>query len=574
MAAGYPADKYLVEGLEFVRPRAWLVEWNKRTLSLLLAAFCLVLLIASANFISLTVVSGVSRSREMAIREALGASRASLLRLILRENLAIGVAGATLAVIVAFGGVRLFRALAPPGRIARLQGLGMDAWTIGFALLAMVLVAGVGSLLAVSHRCGSLPIALRQRPSAGLRPAPDDASGRVQILLVTAQVALATVLLVSAGLVARSLQSMGKTDPGFDYRGVLLSGVGPGAGGWAHIGPAGIQEFFSATLTALQSTPGISAVGLTTAVFPSPAVLEFSVGQSARPSRFAGSLAWWQRVTNGYFAALRLPLLEGRLFSENPTGPPTEVLINRSLAREYFSGTNPVGQLLEVDPSYSYGGSHPEVLPMRVVGVVGDVRMGGLARPVRPEIYTPFLSLPAVSAYVLVRTHVAPARLSKRLRAIVAGADNRFVASDLKPFRSQVDEYLSPQRFLAVLNAAFGLTALALTLAGLYGFLAYIVRLREPEVAVRRALGAQDEQVLASVLGRALLLVLGGVAVGLFAAVGLMRLARAWFYGVSAADPWTYAGVGFALLVTGLLSAYFPAKRALGIDPAAVLREE
>jgi predicted permease len=571
-AAEYPADKYLVQGLRFVSPRSWLVEWNDRTLWLLLSAFCLVLLISSANFISLTLAAGVSRKREMAIREALGASQARLLRLTLRENLAVGVAGAAVAVVVAFGGVRLFRALAPPGRIARLQGVGIDAWTVGFTLLVMALVAVVSSILVVPRLPGPMSIVLRYHPSDRLRAAPDGTSRQLQVL-ATAQVALATVLLVSAALVARSLWSMARTSPGFDFRGVLLTGVGPAAGGWAHIEPARIREFFGVTLTELESTPGISSVGLTTAVFPWPSVLEFSVGQPARAGRFAGSLAWWQRVTNGYFATLRIPLLEGRLFTEGPTVPPSEVLINRRLALEYFPEADPIGQTLEVDPSYSFG-SRAEPMPMRVVGVVGDVQMRGLASQVRPEIYTPLLSLPAVSAYILVRSPLGPEAVLAKVRNIVGGAGHGMAVSNFKPFEDQMDEYLAPERFLAALSAVFALTALALALIGLYGNLAYLVRLRTPEVAVRRALGAQSRQILTLVLGRALLWVLGGVGIGLLAAAALMRLVRSWFFGVSSTDPWTFAGVALALLMTGLLSAYFPAKRALGVNAATALREE
>jgi putative ABC transport system permease protein len=575
MAAENPTEKYLAENLQLIRPRAWLVQWSKKTLWLLFGASCLVLLIACANLTALLALAAASRAREMALREALGASRFRLLRLALCESLTVALAGAAVAVLAALAGVRLFHVLTPVGEIARLEGVRIGAWTVGFALLVAALVAVVATVLAVPGRARRpISLALRERSSGWLRAAPDGASGWLRTLLVAGQVAMATVLLVAAGLISRSLWSMSEVRPGFDYRHVLVSGVGPAAGAWARIPPDEVRQDLAKLLAGLQSTPGVSAAALATDVFPWPGVVGFSAEEPTQSPQIAASVAWWQRVTNGYFALLRIPLLEGRLFSQSPVGPPAEALINRTLAREYFPSSDPVGRTLRVNLSFSYGPSSAEAVPVRIVGVVGDVRAGGLDRPVRPEIYTPILSNPSIGASILLRGKVDGPELSRHLRSLVAAVDNRMFADDFEPFRAQIEQDLATRRFLARLNGIFAVVALTLALVGLYGLLAYNVRLRTAEIAVRRALGAQDGQILSLVLGAALLLVLCGAGVGALAAAGLVRLARAWFYGVSPADPWTYVGVGFALLATGLLSAYVPARRALKVDPAIVLREE
>jgi predicted permease len=573
LATENPDDHYLADSLDLVRPLDEMVTHFRKTLWLLFGASCLVLLIACVNVAALMIGEGSSRFREMAVRESLGASRAQLLRLALGEGIVVGIGGAALGITLAFAGLRVFLALAPPKQIPRLEEVGIHPWTLAFVVLAAVASVILASLLGAPRR-GARRLAEDLRAAtARLGLASGSPRYRRQRLLVLAQVAAAMVLLVAAALVVRSLQARMEVHPGLDYRHVVAASVGPASFAESRQQHEASRLLFGRLLGALHASRGISAAAIAADLFPLGApTVQFSVSRAPSPGDKYTPEAWWQQVTSGYFEAFRIPLLRGRLFVEQGSKSDAEAVVNETLARRYFPDGNPLGHALWLRLPWVSGSS--KTFQAVIVGVVGDVEMRGADRPVQPEIYTSsFWPTTSVATYVVVRTRMRPSSLAAILRR-VTGTSGDIVVTQVEPIEEKLRQKLSPQRFVAALVGAFAFLALALALIGVYGLLAWATRLSTHEIGVRRALGAQNEQILRGVLGRAAILVLLGVALGALVAASLSRLLSTWLYGLSPADPLSYVVAALALLAAGVLAAFVPARRALRVEPTAALRYE
>lgn len=571
LATEHQADQYLVHNLKLVKPLDWLAGTSRAYLWLFFAASCMPLLMSCLNVACLVLADGASRSREMAIRMSLGAGPASLLSL--AEGLAIGLGGTLLGLVFSFGGIHLFVALAPAGKVPRLGGVRIDAQTLGFALLAAVASALAWSVL-VAARYGRSRLALGETlgTRAGTTPSPGNL--RAQTVFTLAQVAMATVLLVVAALVVKSLQALRETNLGLNPNNVLTSVISPAATMQASSPPHKYGPQLRSILEEVEGIQGVSSAGLTTAVYPGVSGVRFMTGNSDPNQGQAGSFAWWQRVTNGYFQALRIPLLRGRMFSVQAAHArgAGEAIVSRTLAREYFPNQDPLGQTLLLRIPWVAG--ETKARQLRVVGVVGDVKMDGPQRMVMPEIYTSTFWLAPIGSYLIVRTQIPPRTLKGDLRRIVAAAGPSLVATPPVTMDRRVQRASASERFLAAIMAIFGCLAIALALVGEYGLFSQTTRIRAREIGLRRALGAQDGQILRWAMRKAAVLLLCGISAGAIASLGLAQILRAWLYNAGPADASVYVLAGIVLLSGGLLAAYFPIKRALAIRPADALRHE
>jgi putative ABC transport system permease protein len=574
LSSEHPEDKYLAENLKLVKPIDWLVGLRRKVLWLMFAVSCLPLLVGCLNAAGLMVAEGLARAREMAIRRSLGAEAWQLLRLSLVEGLAVGLCGAALGAPVAYWGARLFVVMMPAGEIPRLEEVHVGTWTVLFAVLAAATSALAASILAAARSGVSTALA---SPKDELSTRPGIASPptrvRTQAALITGQAAMATALLVTALLVGESLRALRATSPGFDPHNVLEFAVSPVDSIWGSNTGQEQRRRLEGILDAVKAVPGISSAGFTTDVFPGVSAIEFNVGREASAGT-ESPVAWWQGVTDGYFKAMRIPLLQGKTFDALGAGLRTtgEAIVNRTLAQRYFPSQSPIGGNLWLKIPWT--GSDSDVYPVRIVGVVADVKMDGLERPVMPEIYTSALWLPPVGGYMVLKTRLAPALLTAQLTDSIRTASPKMAATPPEPFEARMRKAAATERFVASVTGTFAFIALALTLIGVYGMLARLIRSRTREVGLRRALGAQDRQILRWIFGKAGVPLLLGVCVGCVVAAGLAQLLKAWIYGVSMADPFTYALAALALLGAGFLAAFLPAQRALSIDPAAALRHE
>jgi putative ABC transport system permease protein len=570
-------DVYL-RTFELIRPKTWLVQWTQRSLWLLLAASALALLVSVTNYIALVTATWAGRSREMFLREALGASPFRMLRLATSENAVEALCGASIAVGVAFAGIRVFEALAPPPgvwQIPRLAELSLGWTAVASALLASFAAAMIAAALAISTARRSSPAAGLRQGSSGTVSGGGRKALRACGTLTILQLASATVLLVAVGLVAKSLWRVGAAPLGFGAANVQFASVGPRGGAWVRIGgPKALKDLREA-IAGLQSEPGVESACLATDLFPWPGEVEFAPQPPNRGSHVGTAYAWWQKVTGSYFATMGIPLLAGHPFSRERADRKHEVLVSQALVQEYFHEANPVGAEIQL---YLPGpGETPTPSPSAytIAGVVENVSAAGPEQPIRPEIYTALSAAPSVGAYILVRSDLSPQALSNDLRVSLAQIDGRMVSGRFEPFLTQrMRQVTAPARFFAVLSAVFALAAIAIAVLGLYALSWLNLRLRAREIAIRRALGGQRGQILVTVLRRVALTATAGVLLGALAAGGLVRLARYWFFGVSPADPWTYAAVVVFLAAASLAAQIIAAWRALRVNEGLGLRTE
>ncbi len=554
--AGRTAD-FLERNVSDVRAMLWLVQ----------AGVAAALLIGCANVASLLLARAVARERELAIRAALGAGRGRLARLLLVESVILFLAGGLLGVLVAWWGVGALNALGLSA-LPRAYGVALD-WSVVVFTLGSALATGLvfGALPAWSASRDDGAAALKE---TGARATAGRRTQRLRAGLVVAEIALAVMLLATAGLLVRSLERIEEQNPGFAPGGVLTAQVDLPRLKYDQAGK--LVAFHDAVLARLRAVPGVRAAGIAT-------LLPFTGNNTQRsynspeivlPPGAPEPHAQVRTADPGYLHALGLGLLRGRWFTEADTlRSPHVVVVDRVLVERYWPGQDPIGRHINLNP-----GSGPADL-WEIVGVVAPVKFLSLEESVTKEtIYFPFAQAPEGRFMVVVRSDRDPAGLAAAVREAVRGADPEQPVFDVKTMSTRMTDTAQPRRAPTLLLSLFSGVALLLAALGVYGVLAYFVTLRLPEFGIRLALGATGGDIAALVLRQGARLVATGVAAGLAGYLALSRVIAGLFYGVAPTDPWMLALAALVLAGAGLVACWLPARRATRVDPMIALRAE
>ncbi len=540
---------------------------SRGALLLLLGAVSLVLLIACANVANLQLARAAGRGREIAVRVALGASPADLVRQLLAESVVLALAGGGLGVILAVWGVPALLSI-NSGSLTPTSDLVLDRTVLGFALL-LSLVTGLafGLVPAVRVARTSLAETLRE---GGRGTAGDRGGMALRRGLVVATVALALTLLVGAGLLVRSFARLVGVDPGFTPERVLTFNVTLPASSYPN--DTVRNAFYDRALAAIAAVPGVTAVG-GTSVMPfggNWSTSGFGVEGYQVPEGAPGPWGDVRFVTPGFFAALEIPVVRGRGFTDQDDGGGLRVVVvDEEMVRRYWPDTDPIGKRI------TFSNPHDSVMVwLEVVGVVGHTMHEGLDGGQRVQVYFPLKQTGVPFLAFAVRTAGEPLAALPAVKAAIAGIDRNLPLSTPATLESLVEATTGPRRFSMVLLSLFSGLAATLAAIGLYGVMAYTVTQRAREMGVRLALGAAAGDVLRLVVGQGMRLVAIGLGLGLVASLLLTRLIRSMLFGVSATDPVTFLLIPLLLASVTALATWLPARRATRVDPATVLREE
>jgi putative ABC transport system permease protein len=552
-------------GVQVVFLHQQLVGAAQEALLILLAATGFVVLIACANVANLLLARAAGRQKEVAIRKALGASKARLIRQMLSESIVLALAGGGLGLTLAEGGMELLRAFGPEA-IPRFHPIQLDAKVLAFTLIT-ALITGIIFGLAPAVESGRLDLvsglkAGTRSSAAGFR------SGSLRNLLVVAQVGLALVVLIGSGLLLRTFGRLLNVNPGFDVHNVLTARVSLLDHKYS---ASGQQEvFYRQVLDKTKELPGVKAVGLTD-VIPLSGESDFKTRFDVEGHTLSAGetypVAELRIVYPGYFKALRIPLIHGRVFTDadlaRSSVPP--VIINNRLAEHFFHGKDPIGNKINAGPE------GPSPSWVRVVGVIGDIKEFGLAS--KPK-YSMYFCGSNSEMYLVVRTASNPLSNAGSVREVIAKLDKAVPVSDVMTMHQRLSATLVRRRFSAVLLGFFALLALTLASVGIYGVISYSAARRTHEMGIRMALGAERRDVLRMVIGEGLKLALIGVVIGIAGALALTRFLSGLLYGVKPTDPLTYIAVSLILIAVALVACYIPARRAAKVDPMVALRYE
>jgi putative ABC transport system permease protein len=546
--------------------REWIVGDTKRPLMVLLAAAAVLLLIACANVGNLLLVHALGRSRDVALRFALGATRDRVARQALTESLVLSFAGGVAGLALGWVGARALLAIQPTGMLP-VTDISLDVRVLGLATL-LVTVSGIlfGMAPAV--------IATRQAPAdalkSGGRTFAGSAIGRWGKHLVVAEVALAVMLTVGAGLLLRSYDRLSKVDPGFDPRGVLTAALN--ISGTRYDSSAKVVGFYSTLLERVQSLPGVERAAATRELPVTQSSWSANLAVAGRPPMEQSSDIIYRETIGDYFRVMRVPVLKGRVFNDlDDAGSVRTVVINETLAKQYFPNEDPIGQRIAMDRV-----PDTNTTWRTIVGVVGSEHQGSLAQAARPEVYLSMRQSATRRMTVVVRVQEGrdPTSLAQPVRQAVRDLDSLLAITSMRPMTAVHSEAMSRQRFTSVLVLVFAVSGIMLAVVGVFGVLAQLVQARSREMGIRMALGAQQTQVKWLVVRHGLTMLVGGVAGGLVVALGATRVLATLLYEIQPTDAATYAGVAVLIVVIGLAAAWLPARRASTADPALTLRAE
>ena len=539
-------------------------------LFVLLGAVGFVLLISCTNVANLLLARSAARQKEVAIRSALGASRWRVMRQLLTESVLLSLAGGAAGLVLALWGVDLLVSLIPAAQLAQMPYLRSLSLSRDVLLFATGLSLLTGVLFGLTPALSASRTDLQGALKEGGRSTVSRGSRRLRDLLVVAEVALALVLLVGAGLLMKSLVTMLRVDPGFDTRGLLTMRVALPPARYSDDGKA--VRFYDEMLRRVSTVPGVRGVALTSNLplagdggTGTPQI----VGRSTPASELTE--AHLRTVSANYFEVLGVPLIKGRPFAErDDSAAPNVLLVNKTFAERVFPGEDPVGRRA----TFKFTGE----MQFEIVGVVGDEKVTSLDARTTPVVY--FHSRQDSyfdSAALVLRTDAAdPMALAPAVRNEVRALDPEVPVYAVQTLEQMVAGSRSAfmRSYPAYLTGVFACVALLLALVGIYGVVSYAVTQRTHEIAVRVALGARRGDVLRLVLGHGLLLALGGIALGALGALALTRLIAGLLFGVSAADPLVYGLVALLLAGVALLACLVPARRATKVDPMVALRYE
>ena len=552
----------------FVVPLHQELTGNVRpALLILLGAVAFLLLIACANVANLLLARASARQREIAVRSALGASRARIIRQLLTENVLLSLAGGAAGLLLAFWGTQALLAISP-GNIPRLQSIGIDPQVLLFTI-AISLATGVLFGLAPAVIVSKLN--LNDTLKEGGRSSAEGAGGRrVRNGLAIAEIALSLVLLVGAGLLIRSFLRLQEVKPGFNPSNLLTAQLALPTAKYAE--NQQVVNFYDQLLERLAQQPGVKSASVTTALPLAGGgdFLAFFVeGRPVvRTDRIPDAEA---RVVNAdYFRTMEIPLRRGRVLAEQDAADaPDAVVINEALARKYFAGDDPVGKRITFSDPQS-----PEVEWLNIVGIVGDVRQSSLTAEPYPQVYSTYRQAPRRALTVVMRTAGEPTAMVNTLRQQVWALDRQQPLHNVRTLEQVLSESIARPRFNTLLITILAGVALVLAAVGIYGVISYSVTQRTHEIGVRMALGASSGNVLRLVIGHGMLIAGIGLAVGVVGAFAVTRIMGTLLYGVSASDPVTYIVLVALLGLIALIASYIPARRAMRVDPVVALRNE
>jgi putative ABC transport system permease protein len=552
-------------GVNVVPLREQLAGEIKPALLVLLGAVGFVLLIACVNVANLLMARSAGRRKEMAVRAALGAGRGRIVRQLLTESLLLAVAGGALGLLISRWCVEALVALSPPNLLGEGQ-VGVNPTVMAFTAAVSVLT-GVAFGLAPAIETSRLNLDATLRES-GRANSGGRGAGRFRSALVVAEVGLALVLLVGAGLMVRSFMRLQAVNPGFDAGNLLTMRVMLPETKYPQAGKQ--VQFFREAVGRLRALPGVRAAGAVSALPFADLGSATSFTVVGRPAPAAGD-KWTTDVRvadEQYFGAMNIPVVAGRAFNEQEAVEDRKVaVVNEAMVRKYFSGEDPLGKRIVVSM-----GDKPE--PTEIIGVVGDARYASLEGELRPMVYWTPAQLTYPSMSLVARTGGEPEALAAAAVREIQAVDKEQPVSDVRTMESWLADSTARTRFGTLLLGAFACAALVLAAVGIYGVISYSVAQRRNEIGVRMALGAQGSDVLRLVIGQAMKLVLAGVGLGLLGALALTRLMSGLLYGVAATDPATFAVNALLLAAVSLVACYIPARRATRVDPLAALKYE
>ncbi|HTU48329.1 MAG TPA: ABC transporter permease [Bryobacteraceae bacterium] len=548
-----------------LRPYREAVVGNVRAaLMILLSAVGLLLLMACANIANLLLSQATSRAREIAVRIALGASRVRIIRQLLTESALLGVLGGMAGVLLADFAVR---ALQPflPSDLVQISSIHVGGPVLGFALLlslAAALTFGLAPALLAT------PSNLQMNIKAGGERTGQRGGQHVRNFLAIAEISLAMVLLVAGGLLIRSFALVTSVNPGFDPQNVTEAEVSLPQ--FQYSKPQQWTAFSNELLERLHALPGFEDSALAA---PLPmdrqgqATLEFSIVGNGPLPRGKSTTANYATVSPDYFRVMRIPLLKGRLFSEQDSPSNSKVaIISETLARRYFPNQDPIGRLMK------FGFPPNTNVSREIVGVVGDVRDVALSKKPGPNMYVPFAQAPLYGGEVVVRSSLSTSSVAAAIRQAVHSIDNDLPVTDIEPFPHALGQSIARERFRTFLLGSFSAMALVLAAVGIFGVVSYSASQRRQEIGIRMALGAQRGDVLRLILRQGAKLALLGLSIGIVFALLLTRFMSSMLYGVSAKDPVIFGAVAAVLFGVALAACYIPARRALRVDPLVALR--
>ncbi|HLN97220.1 MAG TPA: ABC transporter permease [Pyrinomonadaceae bacterium] len=559
-AKDYP-DSNAGTGTVLVPLRTQMVGDYQKPLIVLLVAVGFILLIACANVANLMMSRTAARDREIAIRRAMGAGQLRLIRQMLTESVLLAFIGGAAGLLLATWGLQVLLGLTPKD-IPRLESVSVDRSALSFTFVVSI---GAGLLFGLAPAWHARKLSLNELlHDAGRGIAGAARIKRLRGLLVTAEIALAVMLLIGAGLMLKSFQRLTDVSPGFNPDNLLTMAVGLQFVRYQD--PAKQVAFFEQALQGIRSLPGVTAAGACTSLPPSYIQQGSGFSIEGRPTEAGTQLpsAIYMPATPGYLEALGVPLLRGRTITESDTAQaPGVVVINQTLATRFFPGEDPIGRRMTVNG-----------VLRTVVGVVGDAKYQGLGLEAGPQTYVPHAQSPYPGMRLIVRSTSDPSNSITAVRRKIQSVDSEEGPTRIAPMTALLAESVAQPRFNTFLIALFAALAFVLAAIGIYGMINYDVTQRTSEIGIRMALGARSRDVVRLVLRQGMISIICGLAIGIAGALALTRFLGGLLFEVRPGDPLTYLAVSIFLAVVAVVACLVPARRATKVDPLTALRYE
>jgi len=538
----------------------------RTALLVLLGAVGLVLLIACANIANLLLTRATSRSKEIAVRTALGAGRARIIRQLLSETAVLGLLGGIIGIALAYAGVQVLGSLMPEN-LPRLNPIRVDNFVLAFALvLSAIASVAFGLVPAIFSANSNIQGSLRD---GGGRSGESLNRRRARSFLAAAEISLAMVLLVAAGLLLRSFSKLTSVSPGFETHSIVKAEVSLPQ--FQYSTPPQWIAFSDKLLAQVQAQPGMqdTAVAVPLPIVNGKINLGFDIVGAPPASAAESRLADYASVSPEYLRVMGIPLLAGRFFNQQDIlSAPRVSVISKTFAQRYFPNQDPIGKRL------NFGFPPNPDVEREIVGIVGDVRDVSLGEAPGPMMYVPFAQVPFWGANLVVKSTLSTSAVAAAIRQEVQNIDRDLPVTDVAKLPDLIDASVSQQRFRTFLLGLFAAMALILAATGIFGVIAYSVACRTNEIGIRLALGASRSAILRMILRETLLLTLAGLLVGIPCALAASHFVGHLLFGVSANDPVTLAAVAFTLAAVAAFAGFLPARRAMRVDPVIALRHE
>lgn len=548
-------------GVNIVSLYGELTSSIRAPLLLLFGAALFVLLIACVNVANLQLVRALSRQKEIAIRIALGATRGRLIRQLLTESMLLSLLGGALGLVLAVLGKGALLKLTPPNRLMGLGGVNLD-WRVLAFTFAISLVTGVIFGLSPAMRA-SRPDLNESLKEGGRDSSADTHGNRLRSLLVVFEIALASMLAISGGLMLQSFSRLQNIDPGFNADNVLTMQISLPSSKYAK--PYQISGFYQQLLQNIQAKPEVVAAGATNNIPLSGGTSYTKIIIEGRPTQpEEAPMSYAQIVTPNYFQAMEIPFLTGRDFNEQDKD--YVMIVSETAARAFWPNDDPVGKRVR------FGGATGDWTT--VIGVVGNVKSLGLETAPRPHMYLPLGDNTFRGGTVVARFNTDPKRMISAMQGSVWALDRNQPISNIRTMEQVVSESVAQPRFTAIILAIFAVVALVLAVVGIHGVMAYSVIQRTREIGIRMALGAQPRDILKLILGQGLIIVAIGITIGVAASFALSPVLSSMLFGIKATNIATFIYAALLMAVAALMACYFPTRKATTVDPLVAMRYE